>query len=574
MNTDRPAPLVAHHPSAVPCRHKPRTRLLRRLTVLLMVVALALPTLWASASPAQALSKPKVSKVSPTSGRTAGGDTVTVTGSGFTKTAKVLFGTTPGTNVTVVSSKKLTVVSPAGAAGYVHVRVVTKKGKSAKVTKDRFRYVAPPAITKLSAASGPALGGTRITITGKSFIGVTKVVFGSASGSNLKVTSSTSLAITTPEHVAGSATVTVVTAYGSSNTSSFTFKAASTMTGGQSLIAGDHITSANGGYSLKMQTDCNLVLYKTGGGATWATDTSRSDTACHADMQKDGNLVIYNSVGKAVWSSNTAGFSGASLAMQDDGNLVIYKGRAIWSKDGVLYNQLQAGQNLTSGQGITSANRQYDLIMQGDGNLVVYRTGGIAQWASNTSGSGNWLAMQGDGNLVVYTAANKAVWSSGTASKPGARLVMQDDGNLVIYQGSTAVWDRNSAASPDAKARAQSWVDANVAYSQSTYYTNQYGTYRTDCSGYVSMIWGLGSSYNTSTLPNVSHQIAKDDLRTGDVLLDNTGSDAHVVMFDSWANSDHTYYWAYEQTPPKAVFRKIPYPYWSGYGPYTPYRKN
>src|SRR5690348_11217979 len=57
-------------------------------------------------------------------------------------------------------------------------------------------------------------------------------------------------------------------------------------------------------------------------------------------------------------------------------------------------------------------------------------------------------------------------------------------------------------------ARAQYWVDHRVPYSQSAYYPDPQGrTYRTDCSGYVSMAWHLGSSLVTSTLPNVSTQI-------------------------------------------------------------------
>ena len=69
-----------------------------------------------------------------------------------------------------------------------------------------------------------------------------------------------------------------------------------------------------------------------------------------------------------------------------------------------------------------------------------------SQWASTTSGAGNWLVMQDDGNLVVYNSASSPWWSSRTAPRSGARLVMQDDGNLVIYQGSTPVWDRYGGA--------------------------------------------------------------------------------------------------------------------------------
>lgn len=125
--------------------------------------------------------------------------------------------------------------------------------------------------------------------------------------------------------------------------------------------------------------------------------------------------------------------------------------------------------------------------------------------------------------------------------------------------------------------RAQSWVDAHVPYSQSSTYTNRYGTYRQDCSGYVSLAWALSSSYTTATLPNVSSAISEADLRRGDVLLHlaTRRISGHVVMFDRWADSAHTSYVAYEETPSGgAVHHTIPYPYWSGHGSYTPYRRD
>ena len=68
-----------------------------------------------------------------------------------------------------------------------------------------------------------------------------------------------------------------------------------------------------------------------------------------------------------------------------------------------------------------------------------------------------------------------------------------------------------------ALARAKTWVDAGVAYSQVKYT----GGYRQDCSGFVSMAWALAKNYNTSTLPEVAHLITKAELLPGDVLLDN-----------------------------------------------------
>lgn len=37
------------------------------------------------------------------------------------------------------------------------------------------------------------------------------------------------------------------------------------------------------------------------------------------------------------------------------------------------------------------------------------------------------------------------------------------------------------------------------------------------------------------------------------------------MIFSSWANSEQTQYWAYEQTPPETIYHVIDYPYWSGY---------
>jgi hypothetical protein len=125
--------------------------------------------------------------------------------------------------------------------------------------------------------------------------------------------------------------------------------------------------------------------------------------------------------------------------------------------------------------------------------------------------------------------------------------------------------------------RAQSWVDAHVPYSQSHAYTNRYGTYRQDCSGFVSLAWALSSSYTTATLPQVSFIIPEQDLRRGDVLLHlaTRKTSGHVVLFDRWADAAHTSYVAYEESPSGgASHHTIPYPYWRGHGTYAPYRRD
>ena len=122
--------------------------------------------------------------------------------------------------------------------------------------------------------------------------------------------------------------------------------------------------------------------------------------------------------------------------------------------------------------------------------------------------------------------------------------------------------------------RARSWVADGVGYSGSNYHSNEYGTYRTDCSGYVSMAWGLGSSYTTVPLPSGSYPIAKDALAPGDILNNPLpGTSVHVVLFAGWADAAKTRYFAYEESPSGgAQLNEVPYPYWPGYGTFTPRR--
>ncbi|MFI5709789.1 IPT/TIG domain-containing protein [Kribbella sp. NPDC051620] len=184
---------------------------------LAMVTAVAvIAGLVVAAEPAGAVATPVVRLVSPTSGKTAGGTRVTVTGTGFTRVRSVKFGVASGTSISVLSSTKLAVTAPAHSAGRVDIRVITAYGTSAIVAADRYTYVAPPAVSAISPTSGKTAAGTRVTITGARFLHVTSVKFGVASGTSISVLSSTKLAVTAPAHSAGRVDIRVITAYGTS----------------------------------------------------------------------------------------------------------------------------------------------------------------------------------------------------------------------------------------------------------------------------------------------------------------------------------------------------------------------
>lgn len=478
---------------------------------------------------------PTVAKVSPPSGSTAGGTTVTLTGTGFTGTSSVTFGGTAGKSPKVVSATQISVVTPVHAAGQVDVRVVTNHGSSAVGAAAKFTFVAPvgpPSIAALSPRSGGLQGGTTVTITGSNLGGTKSVTFGGKAGTGLFVVSASQVRVTAPARTStGDVDVVVTTAAGqATKAAAYSYVALNgTLDPGQSLSRGSTLRSPSGNYRLVMQNDGNLVIYNSGGSATWATGTSQGTRAA---MQSDGNFVVYADSGSAVWSSTTDGFGGASLVMQDDGNLVIYlSGRALWSKDGVLYDQLDSGQTLTAGQSRLSPNHQYALIMQGDGNLVLYRSGGTAVWASNTQGSGNWTAMQGDGNLVVYTASGQALWASNTAGRSGSSLRVQNDAKLVIYQGGAAVWD---SSGPDAP------FNAGIIASANGFADGSYGGQcllfvenRIRAAGGPSIAMGNDTTTYQSQWPRWATEVQWAQVIPGDIVQFQSGSSVHTLIITS-----------------------------------------
>lgn len=88
--------------------------------------------------------------------------------------------------------------------------------------------------------------------------------------------------------------------------------------------------------------------------------------------------------------------------------------------------------------------------------------------------------------------------------------------------------------------RAFSWWDAQVPYSQSRYH----GGYRTDCSGFISMAWQLGTSYTTASFVSGGGESfllgSYDKLVPGDALVRRSNGAGHIVMFLGWNNAAKT----------------------------------
>ena len=174
---------------------------------------------------------PTITSFTPSIGSLAGGNQVTITGTGFTGATAVKFVGTTAASFTVTSPTTITAITRAQDDSYSgEVTVTTPLG----VAKSRwdFRYVNPPTITSLSRTSGSVAGGTEVFISGKHLTGVTAVMFGTTTVSGFLRTGKTGqtgpitsgIIVFTEPHAPGSVPVRVIGPQGTGTAASpYTF---------------------------------------------------------------------------------------------------------------------------------------------------------------------------------------------------------------------------------------------------------------------------------------------------------------------------------------------------------------
>ncbi|HEY0156591.1 MAG TPA: IPT/TIG domain-containing protein [Thermoanaerobaculia bacterium] len=172
---------------------------------------------------------PSVSGVWSRSGSTAGGNDVVVSGSGFQSGATVWFGDVQAT-VTATDPWEIDVTTPPHAKGRVDVTVVNPDG-STDTLIEAFTYTGTaPAITNISPNTGPAGGGTNVTITGSGFDANARVLIGGRALLNPTI-AATWITGTTPPGTTGTVAVFVQNPDdGQSDTHSFAYTVPPTIT--------------------------------------------------------------------------------------------------------------------------------------------------------------------------------------------------------------------------------------------------------------------------------------------------------------------------------------------------------
>lgn len=167
-----------------------------------------------------------VAAISPSDGSTAGGTTVTISGTGLASALTVHFGSTSVPFTLSNGGQTLTATAPAAAPGTVPVTVVTSRATSAPTPETTFTFLGKPPVTKPKPASvttirpdsGALKGGNLVTIDGHRFTGAKYVLFGSVRSAIKSINhAGTILVVRAPRaRAAGTVSVVVVTPAGRS----------------------------------------------------------------------------------------------------------------------------------------------------------------------------------------------------------------------------------------------------------------------------------------------------------------------------------------------------------------------
>lgn len=185
-----------------------------RSYVLLCLAIVLLPAL---AGLVSAASVPQITGISPSGGPITGGTIVTITGQGFINTTDVRFGGKPGSALTIVSDKQLTIITPQNPEGTVPISIINIAGIGGSLEPtslyeyDTFPF---PRLSGVSPSSGPGTGGTVVTITGSGFTDTDYVKIGENYGMDLKIIDDSHLTVRTQASSPGTVPISMKNAHG------------------------------------------------------------------------------------------------------------------------------------------------------------------------------------------------------------------------------------------------------------------------------------------------------------------------------------------------------------------------
>ncbi|MGB6834128.1 MAG: IPT/TIG domain-containing protein [Candidatus Acidiferrum sp.] len=495
---------------------------------------------------------PTVTGVSPNSGTTAGGTSVTIAGTNFVSGATVTFGSAAATSVVVVSSTSITATTPARSAGAVTVTVTNPGALSGSLTSG-FTYAVVPTVSSISPNNGPVAGGTAVTITGTNFAAGATVTIGGTAATSVVVATATQITATTPAHAAGAATVTVsVNGQSGSLNNGFTYNSA--VAPGFAQVAAATPQSSSTTVSIAYpaaQTAGDLNVVAVGWNDTTSTVKSVQDSTGNPYTLAIGPTVgtglqqsIYYSAG-ILGGTNTVTVTFNQAAAFPDVRIVEYKGVA-----GVDVTAGASGSSATANSGSATTTNASDLIF--GANMV----------ATTTSAAGSGFTSRIITNPDADIAEDRVVAAIGSYSatatvSPAAAWVMQ----MVAFRatGSSGGDTTPPTAPNNLTATAASASQINLSWTASTDNVGVTGYLIQRCLGsgcatfaQVASVSGTATTYNDTGLAgstSYSYRVQATDAAgnlstfsntAGATTSASTGTPGLVAAYDFNAGSGTT----------------------------------
>ena len=367
---------------------------------------------------------PTVTSISPTSGTTAGGTSVTIAGTGFNGTTGaggVRFGSNNATIYTVDSDIQITATAPAGT-GTVDVTVTNNSQTSATSSADHFTYVAPAVLGVSMAHSGNATQGAAFayTITPSTTVSATSaatvtaafslpagMTYTSASGANWSCSGS-----------GQSGSCTTTTPFGTGNGPAITLNVAVALTSPVSVNASVTL-SGGGAANAPSQFDGTTVdqvaasLTITAGDNQSATVNSAFATALQVTV-KDAASVVINGASVA-FTAPASGASGTFATGGTNAQTVTANGSGVAAASTFTANGTPGGPyTVTATSG--SATASFSLTNTATAPTATSTTTTASSVAYNSSGNSITVSGNISGTTTGYSVVSSTTSGGGTVS--------------------------------------------------------------------------------------------------------------------------------------------------------------
>ena len=290
-----------------------------------------------------------------------------------------------------------------------------------------------PTVTSVSPASGPATGGTTVTVTGTGFTGATAVHVGTATAA-FTVVSDTQLTVTTPAGTAGTVDVTVTGPGGTSTTSTadqFIYQANQA-----TLTITITTTSATYGQSLTLATSGGT----TGGAVTYQV-TSTGSAGCSVT----GATLTFTSAGTCTVTATMAGDT--NYLPVSSAPTVITVHQAAQAALTITTTTATYGQSLTlaTSGGTTGGAVTYQVTSAGSagcsvtGATLTFTSAGSCSVQATMAGNTNYLSVSSvPTTITVGQATQAALTITTTTATYGQALTLATTGGTtggtVTYQ--------------------------------------------------------------------------------------------------------------------------------------------